>query len=266
MIINPYRFQTFDADALAYIAAVEAAGATVSPAQKTAINIFIASEKAASRWTAHKRLYLPIWGIANANAICISSLTSGTFSGGVTHASGYAQGNGSTGYFLSNGTLASIGVSATGTCGALIRSEVAANTAIYGVGSSGFAGVQHSRGGATTRASTFGAGSGTNVVQPANEAGIMSNTRASTTSHFARVRKTSGVTALGSNANTASVQTINFAQVFMASRYQTDAVINHSAVQAGAWFLSQMITSADVDAFSSNLKTLWETCTGLTLP
>lgn len=254
-----------DPDAKGYIDAVVAAGATVSGGQKSAINTFVKTGKADGWYSSLKRLYLPIWGIAAPNAICMTSLTSGTFVGGVTHSLGYVQGNGTNGYFISNGTLASIGVSATGTCGALLRSDIAANTSVYGSNSTGFTGISYGRGGLALRSVFWGGSVGTNVTHSSSESGIVSNTRASTTNHFVRVRKTSGVTALGSNSSTAAVQTLNYAQAFMCSRFENTAS-GFSDVQMGSWFLSQMTTTAQVDNFSANLQTLWETCTGLTLP
>jgi hypothetical protein len=74
-----------DADVLAYISALTATGITVSESRNNAITTFISSEKAAGRWDKHKRIYFPIWQLAAANAICMKSLTSGTFSGSITH-------------------------------------------------------------------------------------------------------------------------------------------------------------------------------------
>ena len=74
-----------DADADAYISAIRTAGASVTAAQRDYINDFIRAEKIAARWDSIKRLYLPICGVAAANAICLRSLTSGTFVGSVTH-------------------------------------------------------------------------------------------------------------------------------------------------------------------------------------
>ena len=76
----------------AYIAAITSAGATVTAPQRAAISTFMSAEIAAGRWDGIKRLYFPVWGLAAANAICMKSLTSATFVGAFTHASGYIQG------------------------------------------------------------------------------------------------------------------------------------------------------------------------------
>jgi len=70
----------------AYIAALTAAGATVTAPQQAAISTFMSGEIAAGRWDKHKRLYFPVWQLAAANAICMKSLTSGTFNGDIAHA------------------------------------------------------------------------------------------------------------------------------------------------------------------------------------
>lgn len=53
--------------------------------QVAAISTFISGEIAAGRWSKHKRIYFPVWQLAAANAICMKSLLSGTFSGNVGH-------------------------------------------------------------------------------------------------------------------------------------------------------------------------------------
>ena len=81
-----------DPDAKAYVNAVIATGVTVTGLQRNAINNFIEGEKTASRWSIHKRLYLPIWANAAANAICLRSLTSGTFVNSPTMGAGFIKG------------------------------------------------------------------------------------------------------------------------------------------------------------------------------
>jgi hypothetical protein len=112
-----YRFigDTISAPAgpdAAYIAALTAAGATVTAPQQAAISTFISDEIAAGRWDGIKRLYFPVWGVAAANAICMKSLTSCTFNGAVTHGAGYIQGGDGKNITLGT-TLAELGLSAS---------------------------------------------------------------------------------------------------------------------------------------------------------
>jgi hypothetical protein len=101
--------------AASYIAALTAAGATATAPQQSAISTFISGEIAAGRWDSIKRLYLPIWGSAAPNALCMKSLTSGTFVGGVTPSSGYVNTDGTTGHFLSDVSVGGAGCTLNGT-------------------------------------------------------------------------------------------------------------------------------------------------------
>ena len=94
----------------AYIAALTAAGATVTAPKQAAISTFISGEIAAGRWDGIKRLYFPVWGSAAANAICMKSLTTGTFVGSIDHGSGYAKPNDSLSGMRANTSLPDIGI------------------------------------------------------------------------------------------------------------------------------------------------------------
>jgi hypothetical protein len=97
-----------------YVAALRAAGATVTSTQQAALSSFISGEIAAGRWSKHKRLYFPIWGLAEANAICMKSLTSGTFSGGVLHTSdGVSVSTSAAGNMNTNTNLGDLGITNT---------------------------------------------------------------------------------------------------------------------------------------------------------
>ena len=50
------------------------------------------------------------------------------------------------------------------------------------------------------------------------------------------------------------------------ARNSAGSYSEHSNAQIGASFMSLGLSIAYADAFTLNLKTLWETCTGLTLP
>ncbi len=99
----------FDVDALAFIAAEEAAGATFSPTQKTAINnLFLdfkgqgPNNSTTDFWTTNKlKRYWPLVGASAApNAIDVR-LNTGVWAGGWTHSSTGAKGNASNTVFRS---------------------------------------------------------------------------------------------------------------------------------------------------------------------
>ena len=99
-----------DADAASYISLLSAQGVTVTGAQSSAIDAFYATGKDEGWYSDLKRMFLPIWAAAGPNAIDMIGGTSGTYSGTVTHAAGYVQGNGSTGYFDTGTALDTLGL------------------------------------------------------------------------------------------------------------------------------------------------------------
>jgi len=87
----------------------------VTAPKEAAISTFINGEIAAGRWSKHKRLYFPVWQLAAANAICMKSLTSGTFSGNVAHTSNgvVVTPYGAAGNMNTNTNLGDLGITKT---------------------------------------------------------------------------------------------------------------------------------------------------------
>jgi len=109
--LSDYRFSGggLDPDALAFITAEEAAGATFSPTQKTAINnLFLdlkgqgPNNSTTDFWTTNKvkRWWPFVGGVGAANAIDVR-LNTGTWNGGWTHTADGAKGNASNTWFNS---------------------------------------------------------------------------------------------------------------------------------------------------------------------
>jgi hypothetical protein len=264
-----YRLGAFapslDPDAKAYIDAVVAAGATVSGGQKRAINNFIVEEKAASRWTLHKRFYLPIWAVAAANAIDMVSRTSGTFVGEVTHSAGYVAGDGSTGYFEFNGSATSLGLTQTSQS---LQFGIILNSVALGL--LGYVGNRNS----PTQSLLLWHTNETALRFDANEAagGSATITKLATLGIFSadkeggeertRRRNLAGATSLRSATVgvTGTLPTFNIRAMIG----PLDAGLNNGHfITYGA---SMGLTSVQRDAHTLAVKTLWETCTGLTLP
>ena len=261
----------------AYIAAVETAlGSSITSTQKDALNAFVLAEQAAGRWTSHKRLYLPIWANAAANAICLKSLASGTFAGTVTHASGYVQGDGSTGYFNFGSTPSAQGLTTsaagysvliyqagvlTGSRSYLTCSDNGSNTILAGLG--------HAAGGAVIKAtfgdSTNSAAAVESSLTHVNANGIILGSRLSGSSFLQR-RRTAGNSTLQTDAD-AGGGTIPTNQNMIAMAFNYNGTPSgYSDARLGSFSTFAGFSSANADAFTLNLKTLWETCTGLTLP
>lgn len=259
-----------DSDAKAYIDAVVAAGGTVSGTQKNAINTFYKTGKSDGWYSSLKRLYLPIWAIAAPNAICMTSLTSGTFNGTVTHAAGYVQGDGTTGYFSLNASLGTLALTASsgymfslvtqastiGFRGLIGRSSGTSTVAtLLSNNASQIFRYNNSATGAVT-----GVSAGTGIISASREGGVRAIYRRITASRSALI-STAGADA-GSPATGGNV----FALGLNGNAGTGDTLSDANNARCGAYGIGLGITNAQDTAFTLALKNLWETTTGLTLP
>ena len=241
-----------DPDALAYISALTATGITVSESRNNAITTFIVSEKAAGRWDGIKRLYFPIWGVAAANAICMKSLTSCTFNGAFTHASGYIQG-GVNKYISLGATLSTLGLS--------VGSHYFAG--LFKTAPSGnyknilTADLVVSYGEESLRVG-FG---GTSLVDdnsysPSDVFGIVSyGSQTTLASRYCKVRKASGVTSAYVQGGTISGSFAGTSVLMLGT-----ASASFWDGQCGALVLGTYISTADDLLFTTALNTLWYSC------
>lgn len=250
-----------DQDATNYIAAVTSAGATVTSTQKYAINDFILAEKSASRWTGLKRFYLPVWGVAAANAICMKSLTSGTFNGGVTHGSGFVQGDGATGYFDFGASPSGLGLANFSVSQFVLHQDVGVSGNRMGVIAASSA--DQCRMFFSTSITTNIGGTPTAAITSVTRDGIFVATRASATSLRVH-RRHSGGFGSGAEVTTTATGTIPSLNYYALVHNNNGVPINFSTNITGLYGISDAV--ADPSAFTLNLKTLWETVTGLTLP
>lgn len=271
-MLNGAGVRGLDPTAAAYINAVVATGASVSAGQRKAISNFVKAEKAASRWTSVKRLYFPIWGAASANAICMNSLSTGTFVGTVTHASGYVQGDGSTGYFNSSSTPSSLGLTLASGGGFFIISQADSRSDNRSFGGAiddgaGNTAVEFTRRSDPSLAFTYAAGTArvTGSLATANGNGVLTYNRENGNRQIRR-RNSAGATSIHSSvgANAGTIPTVR-SFFFMGTNY-VGALTGASNARFGVFGINSGYTNAEADAFSLNLKTLWETCTGSTIP
>lgn len=262
---------SLDSDAAAWIAAREAAGEVMTITQKQAINTFIKAEKLTTRWAAMKRLYLPTSGIAAANAIDVMTKTSGTFAGTVTHSAGYVQGNGTTGYFNTGAIPSVIGMTnlvggfgwlspggGTGTSAISIGAQDDVSQTVIG------------RWDDTTGLRLNYNDGGTGMISGGASAissnhGIISMGRFSTARRIRR-RTSSGVTSIAQATGGASGLIPSSSAIIAMGYNNNGAPTPSNTIQYGAWWVHSGMTIPDDDAFTLNLKTLWETLTGLTIP
>jgi hypothetical protein len=260
-----------DPDAKGYINAVVAAGGTVSGGQKSAINTFYKTGKSEGWYSSLKRMYLPIWGVAAPNALCMTSLTSGTFVGTVTHGAGFITTDALTGHFLYDATPSALGcTTSSGSCIMLVTgaSTIAGNAVL----------------GSTQDVSNntrFGATSGGTgnrawrVFQSAalsyadsDSRSVLLTSRTSTTTLSAYKRTSSAFTTT-INEVASTVGTVGTTTPMTLMANNVAGVVSGyatSATRFGAHGMGLGVTSAQAEGLTLALKNLWETATGLTLP
>ena len=263
-MLNGAGIQGLDPAAKAYINAIVGAGASVSGAQRTEINNFYKSAKTDGYYNQVKRLYLPIWSVAAPNAVDLITSTSGTFSGTVTHGAGFVQGNGSTGRFLMNASPQGIGmVAGSSSTFALVKTAQAAFNAIIASTPTAtkYNGLTY---GATNM--SWSAGSNSNINLAAVHTGIIIESEIAVNSRYVRKRTTSGATSLATNTTSVSGNYATYNQSVMVGQSTTNSFYGYSTAELGAYGIGLALTTTQADAFTLALKTLWETCTGLTLP
>lgn len=95
--LNQTAYAFTDADAQNYIARLEAHGASVTYAQKGYIDAYFQALKSSGLWSKIYDRGLTIWGNAGADGETFKGINDLTWQGTVTHAAGFAVGNGQTG-------------------------------------------------------------------------------------------------------------------------------------------------------------------------
>jgi hypothetical protein len=255
----------FDAMAARYLKSVETAGATVTSTQKDALNTFFKTGKSEGWISSLRRMYLPIWGAAAPNAIGMICGSSGTFNGTVTHAAGYVQGDGSTGYFDFGSRMPTDGLTFdNGLMFALCNQTPSVAASYLGVLSGTNSQLIRMAGLSVIQARYTG--NGTNVSGSNNMNGIL--TACSQASNLRSFRRRSSAGA--SSIATSSTETASFALANLncsgLARNATGTASEQANGRFGSYGYSLKMSDSDTDLFSLALKNLWETSTGLTLP
>jgi hypothetical protein len=246
-----------------YVAALTAAGATVTAPQQAAISTFMSSEIAAGRWDKMKRLYFPVWGVAAANAICMKSLTSGTFVGSVNHTTGGVASNG--GYMNTNVSIPELEIANSYHYTILFKDGFSDGyDAPFGVipdveflGNDGSLYVQIEDVSINLSGETF------NPLF--TNYGILT-TGGNSNDRYVKNRNSSVVSIL---TNTQDFELFTYPsnrKVFFLARnnYGNPNAAYESPL--GVFSMASELTTTEDTAYTLALKTLWETCTGLTLP
>ena len=271
-----------DADAMLWINAVIAAGGTIitsEDATRRAASDYFEALKADSNGNLLAlalRLYLPIWGVAAANAICAKTRFSGTFAGTVTHNSGHVNGDGSTGYFDLGVTPVTAGASQN-SMSLMALAYAASNVALASIDK--FIGA-HEDAVSTGHRAIIGATSASNLgVTGPNVSstisgsaggdfrGILIGSRTGSAARFVGRRNGAGWSSLASD--TAASVGINSTRNIFALCQNSDgtaASFLRSTMGLGAYGVGLGMTAAQAEAFSLHTKNFWEAATGITMP
>ena len=264
-----------DPDARLYISAVETAlgtpiatalpSATSNP--KRIISDFIKAEKAANMWSMHRWLNLTIFNNSAASSIDMVARNVGQFAlSGVTHAAGYVQGDGTSGYFdtlINWNTFATADDATIGTINLTGHGSI--NMTSIGLGATSTNAISAASLN-TVASAPFGAWAGAGVFRGAiGTNGIQMTSRFSNVTRMIR-RSASGITEDTNSALlTGSVSNLPIA--LMARRSAAGSnFIQFSNAQIGGGIISLGMSSTQLADYSFRLKNLYESLTGLNLP
>ncbi|MEI7910011.1 MAG: hypothetical protein WCK77_10275, partial [Verrucomicrobiota bacterium] len=258
-----------DSDALAYVSAVAIAkSSAVTTAQQAAISAFIVAEKAAGRWSSHKRLWLPIWNNAAANSIDIVTRATWTPHGTIALGAGYVTPDGTSGFVDLNCSASGLGLSNSSAGISVLVYSAASGSAEQnwlGTYDSSTQDIRfYSGGSAVVLECADWAGHFGPLLTRSSQTGVLTAMRYSG-SHTIRQRLSAGVTATGtvSQAAAGTTPTANF---FAMAYNQYGSPGGYCGGSLGAFGIHSGMSTSDTDGFSANLKTMWEACSGLTLP
>jgi hypothetical protein len=276
--VTPVYSGATDADAVAWIDAVIAAsGVLLSSERSTKIiasDFFSALKTDASGnlFTLLGRTYFPVWGVAAANAICCKSLTTGTFTGTLTHSAGFVTGDGSTGYFDGGATPSAAGCLLGSTHAFVLLNRAGAATP---TASTVFLGAQDSSTqsrltlqvpSTVANYAALGPNNSTSLAAASgqNYRGVYLSSRAGSAERFLGRNIVSGWE-LGASDTTSSQllnTTINMA--YMANN-NNNTIGNYSNFPTGAYGIGLGMTQAQAEKFTQTVKNFWETLTGLNI-
>jgi glycerophosphoryl diester phosphodiesterase len=255
-------------DASLILARLAANGIALTSTQETAINTFVDTEYAAGRWQKVKYFNLPIWGAGNEvpNALDWKSLAYGIYTGGITHANGYIQGDGSTARFNTGKSLTNLGAtSGNAHMGCLITQFGTQTGTIMGLfgGGTYHTSIQHNTTPVViTRFSNTNDYVDSGTVSP----GIFTLSASSNTSRSLRRRGSAGATSLATSAGETAFALQNKNIYVLTGNNNNGTDNSWFNGRLGAAFMGLGLSDSEADGFTGSLKTLWETLTGLSLP
>lgn len=256
-----------DPDAAAYIAAIEGDGVVVSETQRNAINTFYTTGKSEGWYSKFSRFYLPIWGSAAPNSRCLVSETSGTFNGNVTQGSGFIARADSTGFFDTSANAASLtGVdNDSGWLGVLVKTATGNDQYLGAQSGTNLFLLRSIRGGGGSITSEIMSSAGGRFdTSSGGNAGIISARRLSGTR--ANMKRTSSARSVLGSSTDASEGTPPSFSMYALQKNNAGAPSAGEGSEIGAFWFGQGVTDQQDSDCTAAIETLWETCTGLSLP
>jgi len=247
-----------DDDALAYISAVETAkGSSVTSVQQEAINNFFVKGWVSSGVL--KRGFLTIWANASADSVEFTGVGSVAWTN-ITHSAGYITG--ASGYGAMGEKVSEVADIEDAAFLTIAYTTMAVNTASFGTGGFSTTGmnVASRNSPAGNRLVVEWAGVKSPVLNSMVGNGILVGTRTGGTTYASRLSPGSGwqeestTGAIGSPAD----GDILFLSVTTISSFATH--------RSGGFFVTEGLDATQREDLANDLKTLWEACTGLSLP
>ena len=270
-----------EADALAWIEAEEAAGATFNASQKSAISVFYATQKASGVWAKMRFLYPTWFGAEARNAIDMVEQRIALFPNGMSHSAGYIQGTGANQYMDTQYAITGANpITNLCTMGVLClqaqTSDVPNRGTIMMTNNNPTTDTIALAHGSAVSGPTFTRTGNASAVDggltPANQTGFLigSQTGNGSDTFLAARRNTAGYTLLNDiSAN--NVTSSSLKSIICLVKYQNNSDVLNSAHyntlgRYGCFFLADGLNSSEISSFTLALKTLYETLTGLTIP
>ena len=266
IISNGGVLRRFNPIAVARINAIYAAGGSCPVGQATATSLlsdFINAEQSSGRWTQHRAIHLPGWGNAAANAIGLVTGQSGTFvnTSAGSFPSGHFVGNDTNQRFVYNQSPAAAGLVAGSASTFMILIERPPSNKPAGLQvAPGMRSIGFSFGGTASGISSYAIGqtaTASNVTDTV-QAGIYIASETATNNRFCRVRRAGGVTNLQTNTTDFTGTNYSSGAGMNAMAGWNGAYYAHAAAKLGGYGMSLGLSVSDADAYTANLRTLWQ--------
>jgi|9_EtaG_2_1085328.scaffolds.fasta_scaffold07566_6 hypothetical protein len=263
-----------DPDANAYIALLEGDGVSVSDAQKTAIDTFYVTGKSDGWYTSLKRFYLPIWGAAAPNARCLVSSTSGTFTGSFTHGSGFTHpsASSSANRFNLNYKLSDEDLTNENACLMALayddtdpkdRGIPSSNQSIIGSGGVTSRSIRINTISTGLRPHAAWLGVNEDNGNMGSHGVLLANRKDGDTTLTRR--NASGISDTSTTGTLTGTWNDHPIMGFGSSTGASGATTQTTVAKSGAFGISAGLSSTHRSSYTDAVKTLWETCSGLTL-